>query len=98
MRRAPLSLLLPLLAVTSCQAEKKPLTGFDHQPPGTLLLQGDGTGGGLNIVPVFALADEHLAVADQRQQPFRTRLSSGQSWGKTPIALSSCTGYGSSGS
>ena len=37
MTRARLSLLLPLLAIAGCATERKPLTGFDKQPPGILL-------------------------------------------------------------
>jgi hypothetical protein len=51
MTRARLSLLLPLLALAGCATERKPLTGYDKQPPGILL---DGTSR-VMIWPIFDL-------------------------------------------
>ena len=51
MTRARLSLLLPLLALAGCANERKPLTGYDKQPPGILL---DGTSR-VMIWPIFDL-------------------------------------------
>ena len=52
-----LALLLPLLAVAACQTDKKPITGFDMQPPGSIVQVTDGNteSGGLVIWPVFAM-------------------------------------------
>ena len=46
MTRARSYLLLPLLAVAACQTQRKPLTGFTAQPPGTLLLNNGNLGTG----------------------------------------------------
>jgi len=63
-----LAALLPLLAVAACQTDKKPITGFDMQPPGSIVQVTDGNteSGGLVIWPVFAM---------DTQQTFRFRLN-----------------------
>jgi len=68
MNRARLSLLMPLLAAAACQTDKKPLTGFDMQPPGSIVAVNNGNipSGGVVIWPVFAL---------DTQETFRTRLN-----------------------
>ncbi len=53
MTRLRPSLLLPLLALAACQTQRKPLTGFDTQPPGILL--NNVTGGTLLMWPIFDL-------------------------------------------
>jgi hypothetical protein len=71
MTRAHPFLLLPLLAlaalaVAACATERKPLRGFDKQPPGSILLDGD-PGGMVMVWPVFDLPTE--------PQTFRLRLN-----------------------
>ena len=57
-------LLLPLLAFTACETQKKPLTGYDSPPPGILL---GATGAALLLWPIFDLPPE--------QQIFQPRLN-----------------------
>ena len=52
-------LLLPLLAIAACETEKKPLTGYDHPPPGILL--GD-TGAALQLWPILDLPPGDLNI------------------------------------
>jgi hypothetical protein len=68
MNRTRIALLLPLLAVAACATDKKPLTGFDMQPPGSIVLINDTRipSGGVVVMPVFAL---------DTQQTFRVRLN-----------------------
>jgi len=58
MNRTRLFLLLPLLAVAACASETKPLTGFDRQPPGSLLLDSSYMAGNgeLNVSTLFTLS------------------------------------------
>jgi len=78
MNHARIALLPPLLALAACQTEKKPLTGFDTQQPGSILLDSDGA---LSIWPVFALPDDP-------QQLFQVRLN-----GHDATVFDSQTGY-----
>jgi hypothetical protein len=59
-----LTAILPL-AVAACDTVKKPIRGYDRQPPGTLLLD-DPAGGTVMIWPLFALP--------QTDEMFRLRL------------------------
>jgi hypothetical protein len=82
MTRARLSLLLPLLAIVAlaigaCQTERKPLTGFDKQPPGILL---DGT----SRLLIWPLVD----LPQTPSQIFRVRLN-----GQDAIVLTSDEGF-----
>jgi hypothetical protein len=53
MTRIRRPLLLPLLAMAACQTQRKPLTGFDTQPPGILL--DNATPNTLMMWPIFDL-------------------------------------------
>jgi hypothetical protein len=71
--RASLPLLLTAivpLVVAACETQRKPLTGFDKQPPGSiLLLDSQAPGGGAVLLwPMFDLPTEPLQI-------FRLRLS-----------------------
>ena len=57
-------LLLPLLAITACQTQRKPLTGYATPPPGILL---STTGSTLLMWPIFDLPSE--------QEIFQPRLN-----------------------
>jgi hypothetical protein len=63
MTRARPCLLLPLLAIAACATERKPLTGYDKQPPGILL---DGASR-VVLWPIFDLPPA--------PQTFRVRLN-----------------------
>jgi hypothetical protein len=66
---APLLALLPILALVigACDTQRKPLTGFEKQPPGTILLSWE-TGSRLMVWPIFALPFEPHRI-------FRPRLN-----------------------
>jgi len=81
MNRTRIALLLPLLTLAAaCQAEKKPLTGFDKQPPGTLLLDSRSGSGALVVWPLFDLPSI--------PQKFRVRLN-----GQDTAVLTSQEGF-----
>jgi hypothetical protein len=63
MTRARLPLLLPLLAVAACQTQRRPLDGFDTQPPGSMLL--DFSNPASNILEVWPIFD--LPTTPQRR-------------------------------
>jgi hypothetical protein len=65
--RAPLLLLTAIvpLAVAACDTVKKPIRGYDKQPPGTILLD-DAAGGTVMMWPMFDLP--------QTEDIFRPRL------------------------
>ena len=44
------------LAIAACATERKPITGFDKPPPGTIVLDTD-PGGTVMMWPIFAVTD-----------------------------------------
>src|SRR6185436_13039426 len=60
-----LSTAIVPLAVAACETQRKPLRGFDKQPPGSILLE-DDPGGTVMMWPMFD--------APQAEQMFRPRL------------------------
>jgi len=56
-----------LLALAACGTEKKPITGFDKQPPGTFLLDPSSSDASLETRALFTIFDE--------TQTFRVRLN-----------------------
>jgi hypothetical protein len=70
--RASLLLLTAIapLALVACDTVKKPIRGFDKQPPGSILLDNLASGGtgSIKLVPIFDLPLEP-------QQIFRARLN-----------------------
>ncbi len=85
MTRAHPSLLVPLLAIAAlaiaaCQTERKPLTGFDSQPPGTLALDGEEQSA-VMLWPIFDLPLEP-------HQIFRPRFN-----GQAAVVVTSNEGY-----
>lgn len=70
MSRARPFLLLPLLAITACQTQRKPLTGFTSQPPGTILLDNTtATGSMLVVWPIFDLPQTEFPTPSQTFLP-----------------------------
>ena len=79
--RARASLLLPLLAMAACQTQRKPLTGFDRPPPGSIVLDSSNQAAGtVDLWPIFDLP--------QTQQVFLPRLN-----GQDAVSVTSDEGF-----
>ncbi|HEY5450886.1 MAG TPA: hypothetical protein VIQ54_19160 [Polyangia bacterium] len=75
-------LAVAMLTIAACETQKKPLTGFDKQPPGSIVLDRGAPGtGAVSLWPMFDLPLEP-------HQIFRPRLS-----GQDAVVLTSDEGF-----